>query len=127
MAVPSKVSRPKRQHYQSPLSTIEFDAASDVAAYAEKLRQLGRTEQLELHTAADELEALLTNSVGSFMERMTAKRKAKKVARHLRKAADHAKGMAVEAVQLRKAFMGEYSIMLNPPRKSSKKVLNWKE
>jgi hypothetical protein len=115
-----------RQAYRSPLSVIEFDAASDIVKYAEVMRIIGRTEQLELHTAADELQAILSHSAGTFFERVAARRKAKKVANQIRKAADHARGMAVQGVRLRRTVLGEYAPLLNPGRTNRKKVLNWK-
>jgi hypothetical protein len=117
----------RRQTYKSPLANIEFDSASDVIRYANTLRQLGRAEQLELHTAADELEAVLRSSVGNVFERAAARRKARKISNLLRKAGDHSRGMSVEAVKLSRAFKREYASMLNPPRKTNKHVLNWKD
>lgn len=115
-----------RTRYVSPLSQIEFDAASDIFKYADTLRQLGRCEQLELHTAADELQAVLERSTGNIFERVAAKRKARKIANRLRKAADHARGMSVCGVQLARAFKMEYAAALNPPKRSPRKVLDWK-
>lgn len=115
-----------RQPYRSPLSTIEFDSASDIVKYAEVMRMIGRAEQLELHTAADELQAILSASTGNIFERAAARRKAKKVANQIRKAADHAKGVAIQGVKLRRMFLSEYAQLLNPSRKSAKKVLDWK-
>lgn len=117
----------RRQTYKSPLASIDFDSASDVIKYANTLRQLGRAEQLELHTAADELEAVLRSSVGNVFERAAAHRKARKISNLLRKAGDHSRGMSVEAVKLARAFKREYASMLNPPRKTNKHVLNWKD
>ena len=115
----------KGRPYKSPLSDIEFDSASDVAAYTATLRRIARSTELELQTAADELEALLAESTGTLFERVVSKRKAKKVARHLRIAAHHARGMAVEAIRCNKQFRVEYAIALNPVKGSHKKTLNW--
>jgi len=115
-----------RKTYKSPLADIEFEAASDIIKYADTLRMVGRAEQLELHTAADELQAILTNSVGNVFERMAAKRKAKKVANQLRAAAESARAMATDGVRLSRAFKREYAALMDPPKKTKKRVLNWK-
>ena len=121
-----KTSSRGRKTYKSPLADIEFDAASDIIKYADTLRMVGRTEQLELHTAADELQSILATSVGNVFERAAAKRKARKIANHLRRAASHSRAMAVEGVKLSRGFKREYAALLDPPKKSRKKVLNWR-
>lgn len=118
---------PVRSGYKSPLAEIDFEHASDVVKYADTLRKIGRAEQLELHTAADELESVLVNSALGRWERFKAKQAAKKVTRHLRKSADHARGMAVAGVALGRAFRQEYSELLEPQKKQGPKgrVLDW--
>jgi hypothetical protein len=87
---------------------------------------VGRSQQLELHTAADELQAILANSVGNVFERAAARRKAKKIANHLRRAGSHSRGIAVEGVRLARGFKREYAPLLDPPKQSRKKNLDWK-
>jgi len=111
--------------YKSPLAAIEFERASDVIKYGDTMRKVGRAEQMELHTAADELQAVLSVSGGNVFERAQAKRKAKKVANMIRKAADHQRGMAVCGVQLARAFKTEYAPLLEP-QKTTKTGLDWK-
>ncbi len=125
MAEPqTKPNAKPREGYKTLLSDIEFDTASDVVKYAETMRKVGRTEQLELHTAADELEAILAQSTGNFYERAVARRKAKKVANILRKAGDDSRALAVEGVKLRRLFLREYAEILNPPT-NKKRGLDW--
>ena len=114
-----------RRGYKTPLSDIDFITASNIIQYAETMRLVGRTEQLELHTAADELEAILSHSTGNFYERAVARRKARKVANILRKAADQSRALAVEGVRLRRRFMTEYDEILHP-RNEHKRGLDWK-
>src|ERR1700744_3615158 len=73
-------SKPVRQKYTSPLDQIEFDNASDVIKYGNTMRAYGRHLQMELHTAAEELQAILSASGGNVYQRAQARRKAKKVA-----------------------------------------------
>lgn len=112
-------------NYKSPLSNVELHRASGVIAYAELLRKVGRVDQQELQTTADELQAILTTSLsGTLRDKMAARRKAKKVVRHLRRAALHARAMAVCGVKFRKTFEMEYAELLNPTK--VKKSMDWK-
>lgn len=117
----------RRKTYKSPLSEIEFDAASDVIKYGELMRLIGRSMQLELSTAADELQAILEHSGGNVFERHQAKRKAKKVANVLRAAGESARAISVDGVKLSRAFRREYAQLLDPPKNTNKKALDWKE
>lgn len=110
---------------KSPLANIEFQSASDIIKYAELLKKISRTQQLELHTAADELQAVLVNSTGSVFDRVAARRKARKIAAHLRRAADDSRGMAIEAVKLQRGFRREYAELIDPPKKPKGKTINW--
>lgn len=114
-----------RKTMSTPLADIEFESATTVLAYGNTMRTVGRGTQLELHTAADELQAVLTNSTGSVLDRAKARRKAKKVSNHLRRAADHARGIAVEGVRMQRDFKKEYSELINPP-KQKKSTFDWK-
>ncbi len=111
--------------YKSPLDGIEFTAASDVMKYGSTMREVGRAMQLELTSAADELEAILYISGGVY-EKPAARKKARKVAGRIRRAADDARAIAVEGVQLQRQLRQEYSALLDP-RPESEKGLNWTE
>lgn len=111
---------------KTPLADIEFESASDVVRYGDTMRKLGRTMQLELHTAADELQAVLAQSTGSVFDRAVSRRKAKKIANRLRRAADDARNMAVEGVRLHRDFRREYAQLIDPPKTRKGKTINWK-
>jgi hypothetical protein len=128
MATPATKTPSSRssRSIKTPLSEVEFESASDVVRYGDVMRKLGRTEQLELHTAADELQAVLANSTGSVFDRAASRRKARKIANRLRKAADSARAIAVEGVRLQRDFRREYAALIDPPKKSKGKSINWK-
>jgi hypothetical protein len=111
---------------KTPLSEVEFDSASDVIKYGDLLQKTGRTEQLELHTAADELQAVLSASTGNVFERAAARRKAKKVSNILRAAAESARAMSVDGVRLKRGFKREYAELIDPPKKPRGKSMDWK-
>lgn len=114
-----------RKTSSTPLADIEFESATTVLSYGDTMRSVGRSTQLELHTAADELQAVLTNSTGNVLDRAKARRKAKKVSNHLRRAADAMRALAVEGVRMQRDFKREYSDLINPP-KQKKSTFNWK-
>lgn len=124
--MPTTTNRSDRS-LKTPLSDIEFEKASDVIKYGELMRKLGRVQQHELHDAADELQAVLAASTGNVFERAAARRKAKKVANHLRKAADACREIAIEGVRIQRGFRREYAELIDPPKKPRGKVLEWKD
>lgn len=117
-------TRSNRSH-KTPLADIEFESASDIVKYGDVMRQVGRTQQLELHTAADELQAVLAQSTGSVFDRAVARRKARKIANRLRRAADSSRNLAVEGVRLQRDFRREYKELIDPPKKQKGKTINW--
>lgn len=117
----------KHEKYVSPFGVPDFKAASEFIKLGEDMRWFGRELQRDLHTLADEVEAALTHGTGNVWERHVAKRKAKKVARHLRSAADGARVIAVDGVKMTRGFRREYADLIDPPKKSDKNVINWKE
>lgn len=121
------MSTPNRTTHVSPLAKIEFDKASSVIKYGDVMRKVGRAEQAELHTAADELQAVLSRSAVNLWNRAISRRKARRVANILRKAAGHQRSLAVCGVQLSRAFKREYASMIDPPKTTKSKVLNFKE
>jgi len=115
-----------RQTYSSPLAEIEYNAASDVIAYADLMRAIGRAQQLELETAAAELYAILKVSGGNPKDQYLARRRARRVSGYLRRAARDSRHLSVAGVQLAKSFRHEYADLLSPP-KSRPRGLNFRE
>jgi len=115
-----------RQTYSTPLKDIEFDAASDVIKYADLMRAVGRAQQLELQTAADELQEILKASGGNVLDQAKARFKARKVSNYLRRAANDSRGISVMGVQLAKHFKHEYAALISPPKKPNKHTLDWR-
>ena len=120
-AAPTERSELKR--IMADLEAIQFETGSDIRNYTETTRKLARALAMELEFSAQELEAALRDlPPGSGVSRLAMRRKARSVARHLRRAAEAQRAVGVEAVRtwgsLRKHF--EYLVK----RKKHKKALD---
>ncbi|CAL9359526.1 hypothetical protein [Nocardiopsis dassonvillei] len=118
-AAPTERSELKR--IMNDLESIQFETGSDIRKYTETVRKLSRALAVELDFSAQELEAALKEMPpGSGVSRLAMKRKARSVARHLRRAAEGQRVVGVEAVRtwgsLRKHF--EYLVKKRPRRKT---------
>ncbi|APC37832.1 hypothetical protein A9R04_25535 [Nocardiopsis dassonvillei] len=102
------------------LDAIELDTGSDIRKYTETVRKLARALAMELEFTAQELEAALAELPPAQGEsRLAVRRKARSVARHLRRAAEAQRTVGVEGVRtwgsLRKHF--EHLVKKRPKRK----------
>ena len=101
--------RSELKKIMSDLEMIEFNTGSDIRKYTETVRKLSRALAVELEFSAQELEAALRYlPPGPSESTLGVRRKARSVARHLRRAAEGQRVVGVEAVRtwgsLRKHF-----------------------
>jgi hypothetical protein len=97
-------------------SHTEFTSSSDVLRFAETLAKGGQIIELELSELASELEVVLSKTTGPGLEKWVAKRRAKKVARMVHKAAEGGKQISRSGVMLAKTYKNEYADEINPPK-----------
>lgn len=102
------------------LSAVEMRGTQDVALYATEMRDLSRTIAAELDYTAAELQATLSHAGTSLGDKFTARAKARKVTRRLRRARDLYQGAAIEAVKFWAAYRQEYDPVINPSREGAK-------
>ena len=100
------------------LSAIEMRGTQDVALYAMALRDHSRATAAEVDFAAAELQAVLSRAGLTIGDKFTAKWKARKVTRRLRRARDLHNGAAVEAVKFWAGYRAEYDALLKPAHKT---------
>ncbi len=130
MATTATAAKPKAAAPKTAgerLSSIEFRSAGDIWQYARTMIRVGRQIQLELEEDASRLQQILSQSTGTYFEPSVARAKAKKIAVRMRKAAHHARAMAVTGKKLLKVFQVEYAeILKNNGRNSRKQTVNWR-
>jgi hypothetical protein len=99
------------------LEVIEFKGATSVAEYSRRLRSLGRDLAAEVSSAAEELEAVLSRQKGHpLLFGVDVRRRARRVARYLARAAELSAGVATEAVRFHYEFRVQFAEVLSPPR-----------
>lgn len=105
------------------LTAMEFNTGSDIHAYTVKLRDLQKSLAMEVDYAAQELVARLSEVPPPPGEgRGTAKRKARTVSRHLRRAAEGARRSGLEAVRTWASMRTHYEHILAPKGKGKKPI-----
>jgi CTP:molybdopterin cytidylyltransferase MocA len=97
------------------LDTIEFKNATSITEYSRRLRALGRDLAAELDASAEEVEAVLGRQAGHpLLMGADVRRRARRVARRLRRARELATGVAVEAVRFNADFRTEFADVIKP-------------
>ena len=105
----------------SELESIEFMTGSDVRQYSERVRKLSKALAVELEYGAQELEASLRDlPPGPDDGRFTARRKARSVARHLRRAAEAQRTVGIESVRTWGSLEKHYEHLLKNRAKPRK-------
>jgi hypothetical protein len=105
------------------LEAIEFDSGSAIRLYTEKVRRLSRALAMELEYSAQELEAALKElPPGAGEGQLTARRKARAVARHLRRSAEAQRNVGIEAVRTWGSLAKHYEHLVKPRKR--RKTLN---
>lgn len=99
------------------LSAFEIRGTQDVALYSTALRDVSRAMAMEIDFTAAELQTTLSRAGTSFGDKWTARTKARRVTRRLRRARDLYNGAAIEAVRFWATYRQEYDPMLRPARK----------
>ncbi|MEV7182207.1 plasmid transfer protein TraA [Kitasatospora sp. NPDC093679] len=108
----------------SPLADPEFFTNADIRNYCEQGRAAFLQLSFELAMAAEVLQAVLKEVPDADGRPFGSQFRARRVARHLKKAADDAKDAAANAARTYAAFQREYDPELNrtgrprPPRRS---------
>lgn len=99
------------------LSAFEIRGTQDVALYSTALRDVSRALAMEVDYTAAELQATLQRAGLSLGDKWTARMKARKVTRRLRRARDLYNGAAIEAVKFWATYRMEYDPVLRPSAK----------
>jgi hypothetical protein len=100
------------------LSAYELRGTQDVALYSQALRDMSRAIAMEIDYTAAELQATLSRAGLSLGDKFTARVKAWKVTRRLRRARDLYNGAAVEAVKFWATYKQEYDVAIQPQRQA---------
>jgi hypothetical protein len=103
------------------LSVIELRGTQDVAIYSQALRDASRLMANEIDYTAAELQAALGRAGASFGDKWTARAKARRVTRRLRRARDLYNGAAIEAVKFWAVYRQEYDPMITPAKTAGQK------
>lgn len=117
-------SRTSGGRTHSPLADPEFFTNADIRNYCEQGRAAFLQLSFELAMAAEVLQAVLKEVPDADGRPFGSQFRARRVARHLKKAADDAKDAAANAARTYAAFQREYDPELNrtgrprPPRRS---------
>src|SRR5690554_5247012 len=95
----SRPDTPGLQRLVADLSSIEFDSASDVQRYVVTLRNACKTLAVELEFASDDLEQRLraVPPLGDDDSGLVIARRARQVAKHLRRSAEAAREVGIAA------------------------------
>lgn len=96
------------------LSGVEIRGTQDVALYSEAMRDICRAMAMEVDFTAAELQSVLGRAGTSLTDKFTARMKARKVTRRLRRARDLLNGAAIEAVKFWATYRMEYDPVLRP-------------
>jgi hypothetical protein len=111
------------------LETIEFTGAASIAEYSRAGRRHARDLAGELHSAAEEVKAVLSAQKGNpLLMGVDVRLRARKVARRLERAAELADGMALEIVRFNAEFRVQFADVIRPTRRGGNaRRFNWSE
>ncbi|MFE1399241.1 MULTISPECIES: hypothetical protein [Nocardiopsis] len=102
----------------SDLEAIEFETGSDIRRYTETVRKLSRALAMELEYSAQELEAALKDlPPGDGESHLAMRRKARSVARHLRRSAEAQRMVGIEAVRTWGSMIKHFEHLIKPKKK----------
>jgi len=108
----------------SELEDIEFNTGSDVRLYTEKVRRLSRAIAMEMEYSAQELEALLKDLPPAEGEsRLAVRRKARSIAKHLRRSAEAQRLVGIEAVRTWGSMLTHFEHLIKP-KKGKRRTIN---
>ena len=103
------------------LSTFELRGTEDIAQYSAALRDTGRALALEVDYTAAELQTILAKAGMTLGDKLTARLKARKVTRRLRRYRDLQNGAAIEAVKFWATYRAEYDTLFRPAHQQPNK------
>lgn len=105
------------------LADREFNTGSDIREYTDGLRRLARALAMEMEYSAQELEALLKELPPADGEsRLAVRRKARTIAKHLRRAAEAQRTVGVEGARTWGSLLNHFEHLIKPAKR--KKVLD---
>ncbi|CAM3656485.1 hypothetical protein GCM10009799_47490 [Nocardiopsis rhodophaea] len=105
------------------LANIEFNAGSDIAKWATKMRLILKALSMELEYGAQEIEARLSEvPAPEGSSGVVVARKAKSVGRHARRSAEAARKSAVEVVRTWASVERQFDYVLAPQTKRKKPI-----
>lgn len=108
------------QSFES-ITRMELASTEDLQKFLQALKNHHKRVLHELDERADELQTILEENTNKMMDRFTARMKARRVARNLRRAADAEHRAMVHVVRTWASYKREYDA---GPVKKPKKV--WK-
>lgn len=115
--------RGELKRIMADLESIEFETGSDIRRYLETTRKLSRAISMELLFSSQELEAALKElPAGAGEGRLAMRKKAKAVARHLRRAAEAQQLVGVQATRTWGSLHKHFEYLVK--RKKRKKALD---
>jgi hypothetical protein len=103
---------------QTRLPEPEFTNSTELRQYCNEVRRACHALGMALHMGAAEMEAALSTIApsGGILSRSVARRRARRVARHMRHAADCMVHAGAASVRTWAAFRAEYAPELSPVR-----------
>lgn len=108
------------------LSDTEFLTGSDIRNYVDGHRRLSRALAMELEYSAQELEAVLKDLPPADGEsNMAVRRKARSVAKHLRRAAEAQRTVGIESARTWGSMLKHFEHLIKPKKK--RKIINLDE
>ncbi len=112
------------QRLVADLSSIEFDSASDVQRYIVTLRNACKTLAVELEFAADDLEERLraVPPTGDDETGVVIARRARQVAKHLRRSAEAAREVGISASKTWSSLKVHFGDHMGQRRKRGKQI-----
>lgn len=115
--------RSELKRIMADLEMIQFETGSDIRRYTETVRKLSRALAVELEFSAQELEGALRElPPGDGGSRLATRRKARSVARHLRRAAEGQRIVGVEAVRTWGSMLKHFDYLVK--RKKARKPID---
>ena len=97
------------------LEVIEFTGAQAIGEYSRRLRALGRDLAAELDASADEVQAVLSRQKGHpMLLGLDVRIRARRVGHRLKRCAELAQGVAVEAVRFNTEFRTQFADVIMP-------------
>ncbi|WP_017587635.1 hypothetical protein [Nocardiopsis ganjiahuensis] len=100
------------------LADREFHTGTDIREYTDGLRRLSRALAMELEYSAQELEAVLKDLPPADGEsHMAVRRKARTIAKHLRRAAEAQRTVGIEGARTWGSLTKHFEHLIKPKKK----------